>query len=111
MIKGQARYRGIMALLCISSLVLVAHLFEHQILNTSYRSQARARTLMERTISAPRGIIYDRNDDLVVVNEPTYELDMIYREIDPDMDIDLFCSLLNISGAFISVCGLLPQLE
>jgi len=93
MIKGEARYKGIVTLLCIGSLVLVGHLFDHQILDTTYRSQARARTLMERTISAPRGIIYDRNDQLVVVNEPTYELDLVHRELDPDMDIDLFCSM------------------
>jgi len=92
-----SRHQGIVALFCIGSLLLLGHLFEHQIIDKTYRAQAQNRTLIERTISAPRGIIYDRNDKLLVVNEPTYELEMIYREIDPDMDISSFCQLLNIS--------------
>lgn len=92
-----SRYRAIVAFFSIGSLLLVGHLFEHQILNKSYRAQAQNRTLIKRTINAPRGIIYDRNDELLVVNEPTYELEMIGREVDEKMDIERFCSLLKIT--------------
>lgn len=94
---SSSRYQSIVAFVCIGSLLLAGHLFEHQILNKSYRAQAQNRTLIKRTISAPRGIIYDRNDELLVVNEPAYELEMIYREVSEDMDIEEFCKLLNIT--------------
>ena len=92
-----ARYKIIVSLFVIASIVLGAYLLEHQILNKDYRTQAQDRTLIKRTIPAPRGIVYDRNKELLIVNEPTYELEMIYREIKEDMDIQSFCALLQIS--------------
>lgn len=92
-----SRYRVIVLIICVGSLLLLAHLFDHQILDKKYRDQAQSRTLIKRSISAPRGIVYDRNQELLVVNEPTYELEMIYQEVEEDMDIDLFCDLLGIS--------------
>lgn len=92
-----SRYKIIIALFVIGSFILIGYLFEHQILNENYRTQAQNRTLIKRTIPAPRGIVYDRNNELLVVNEPTYELEMIYREIPDDMDLESFCELLEIS--------------
>ena len=95
--EHSSRYRAIVAIMVIGSLLLTGHLFEHQITNKTYRAQAENRTLIERTISAPRGNITDRNGKLIVVNEPTYELEMIKREVSEDMDIGAFCTLLNIT--------------
>lgn len=92
-----SRYKSIVAIMIIGSLLLAGHLFEHQIINKTYRAKAQNRTLIERTISAPRGNILDREDRLIVVNEPTYELEMIKREISEEMDIGAFCTLLNIT--------------
>lgn len=92
-----SRYKIIIAIVTMGSILLIGHLFEHQIINKEYRTQAQNRTLIKRSITAPRGIIYDRDNELLVVNEPTYELEMIYREVDEDMDIEAFCQLLDIS--------------
>ena len=91
------RHKAIVSLIIIGCLVLIGNLFEHQVINKTYSVQAQNRTLIKRTIAAPRGIIYDRNEHLLVVNEPTYELEMIYREIEEDMDLNAFCQLLEIS--------------
>jgi len=93
----ESRYRVIVLLICVGSFLLMGHLFNHQILDKKYSDQAQNRTLIKRSITAPRGIIYDRNQELLVVNEPTYELEMIFQEVKEDMDIDLFCDLLGIT--------------
>ena len=90
------RYKVVVVLTLVGSLVLMANLINHQILNSTYRSQAQNRTLTKETVTPSRGLIYDRNNDLIVVNEPTYELEVIFNEIDEDMDLEHFCSLLKI---------------
>jgi len=91
------RYKTIVVLIWIGGLLLIGHLGIHQLVDTSYQEQAQNRTLLKRSIAAPRGIIYDRDSELLVVNDPTYEIEIIAREIDPDMDKVLFCDLLGIT--------------
>ena len=90
------RYKTVVALVWIGSLLLIGHLALHQLMDTSYKEQAQDRTLLKRSITAPRGIIYDRDSELLMVNDPTYEIEIVAREIDPDMDKALFCDLLGI---------------
>ena len=42
-----------------------------------------------------RGYIYDRNDSLLVANQPSYDVMVIPRDVEP-LDTVLFCSLLKI---------------
>lgn len=44
-----------------------------------------------------RGLIYDRNDKLLVNNFQIYNLNAVYNQINPEMDTTLFCELLEIS--------------
>jgi len=44
-----------------------------------------------------RGLIYDRNNKILVNNFAVYDLNVIYNKIDPEMDTTLFCELLEIS--------------
>lgn len=43
-----------------------------------------------------RGYVYDRNGELLVANQASYDVMVIPREVEP-FDIDEFCSLLKIS--------------
>ncbi len=86
-----------MLLFIIGGLVLIVNLLSHQVINSEYQDRAENRTLTKRTIYPPRGIIYDRNGELLVVNQPTYELEMIYNEIPDDFDKEGFCQLLDIT--------------
>jgi len=45
-----------------------------------------------------RGYIYDRNDSLLVANQPSYDVMVIPREVEP-LDTILFCNLLKIDKA------------
>lgn len=93
------RYKVIATFFGIGAFLLIVNLFEHQVLNSTYQDKAQSRTLIKRTISPPRGLISDRYGKMLVVNEPIYELEMIFHEIDPQMDIARFCNLLNIDKA------------
>lgn len=86
-----------MGLFGLGAFILLANLFYHQVLNEENRNLAKDRTLTQKSINAPRGIIYDRNDKLIVVNQPIYGLEMIYSEISDDMDKEAFCELLDIT--------------
>ena len=43
-----------------------------------------------------RGYVYDRNRELLVANQPSYDVMIIPREVEP-LDTLEFCSLLKIS--------------
>ena len=45
-----------------------------------------------------RGYIYDRNDSLLVANQPSYDVMVVPREVEP-LDTILFCNLLKIDKA------------
>lgn len=91
------RFKVIAVLFALGAVVLMFNLLNHQVINSDYSSQAENRTLTKKSITPPRGTIYDRNEELIVVNQPSYELQMVYAEVPKDFDIDLFCSLLDIS--------------
>ena len=94
--EHKERYKIILILFFLGSGVLIANLFNHQIVDSDYSLKAENRTLIKKTITPPRGVIVDRNDELIVVNEPTYQLEIIYSEISDDFDKIEFCRLLNI---------------
>ncbi len=79
------------------AILLFGQLFYTQILNVKVRQQAQNRSLSTKIITPPRGVITDRHGELIVVNDPSYDLSVVIRELDPKMDTLAFCSLLNIT--------------
>jgi len=67
-----------------------------QLFSTKYKEQAQRTTLEKSLIYPSRGIIYDRNGNTLVYNNPIYVIYATYKKINPNMDTLLFCSLLNI---------------
>lgn len=90
------RYKVIAILFSLGSIVLLFNLLDHQILDSNYSTRAENRTLTKRTIVPARGIISDRNLNLVVINQPTYELEIVVSEINVNFDKAKFCELLEI---------------
>ncbi|HRX28440.1 MAG TPA: penicillin-binding protein 2 [Saprospiraceae bacterium] len=82
-------------ILCASA--LVAKLAQIQIFDDQFQERARNTTLDKKTIYPSRGIVYDRNGELLVQNNPIYDLYVTYNHVDPQMDTTLFCSILGIS--------------
>lgn len=90
------RQRVIQASFIAAAIILVLKVAQLQILDQSLKERADNVTLRKKTIYPFRGMIFDRNENLLVVNKPSYELDVTYNEIDPTMDTVKFCRLLDI---------------
>jgi penicillin-binding protein 2 len=95
--KYVERQKVIIVFFSICALLLVYKSAELQIFESKYREQAR-RTTLDKRISYPsRGLIYDRNNELLVVNTPIYDIKATYKKVDSEMDTVAFCDLLEIS--------------
>ncbi|MEX0882037.1 MAG: peptidoglycan glycosyltransferase, partial [Cyclobacteriaceae bacterium] len=75
--------------------VLVGKLFLIQVTDDSYLRKAE-RNAIQRIVDHPyRGLIYDRNNSLMVFNDPVFDLMVIPREFSLE-DTSKFCDLFNI---------------
>jgi penicillin-binding protein 2 len=72
--------------LCGSMLLFkAAHL---QLLDVKYKEKAKKAALYKNVLYPSRGMVMDRNEKLLVTNAPLYDLNVIYRNIDPKMDTE-----------------------
>lgn len=78
-------------------LIYIVRLFFLQIIDSSSNDKADSNALVRRTIYPSRGLIYDRNGELLVFNQPIYEVTMIVREMGRQFDTVAFCNALDIS--------------
>ena len=78
-------------------LLYVIRLFYLQIIDQSTKNQADNNALVKQTIFPSRGLIYDRNGELLVFNQPIYEVTMTMREMKEGWDTVSFCQCLHIS--------------
>ncbi len=85
--------RGFFILITIA---LVGKSFQLQVLDTSYAETAKAVVVSDITLYPSRGLIFDRNDELLVTNKAMYDLMAIYNLVG-DMDTLKFCELLDIT--------------
>lgn len=93
----QNRRLHIQILITAALLLLAGKAAYLQLIDNSIRRQADAVAIEKYTQYPARGLVYDRNDSLLVTNMPMYDLLVTYDQIDPAMDTLLFCRLLNIS--------------
>ena len=80
-------------------LVYIIRLFYLQVIDQSTKDQADNNALVKQTIYPSRGLIYDRNGELLVFNQPIYEVTMTMRDMGKDWDTTGFCECLQISRA------------
>jgi len=81
----------------IAGSIILYNTAKLQLFNTDFKERAEKTTLQKRTLYPSRGNIYDRHGKLLVINEPIYNLEVIYNELSPEMDTTLICELLRIS--------------
>ena len=98
--KKGARLLYIRALFILAALVLTFKALDLQLLNQSFRREAEA-VAIEKYVKYPsRGMIYDRNGELLVHNNPMYDLLVTYNQVSRDMDTALFFRLLGIERKY-----------
>jgi penicillin-binding protein 2 len=86
----------IMALIVLVALILVVRLFIIQVVKDTYRLSADNNVLRYVTQYPARGLIYDRNNKLLVYNQAAYDL-MVVPAQSSNTDTAQLCSLLEIS--------------
>lgn len=95
--KLRERQKTIQIVLLISALVLVLKAAQLQLFDDALSRRADATTIHRLTIYPPRGLIFDRNDSLLVANNAVYDLMVTYNQISPQMDTLKLCRLLGIT--------------
>jgi len=79
----------------IVGIIFLIKLLSIQVLSDNYRLAAE-NNIIQRIIEYPyRGLIYDRNGDLLVINNPMYDLMVVPMEVEVK-DTAEFCSMFGI---------------
>lgn len=85
----------IQAVFILIGVVFLIKLFALQVADNTYRIKAE-RNIVQRVVEYPfRGLIYDREGELIVYNEPIYDLMVVPRDVFVE-DTAQFCTLFNI---------------
>lgn len=86
----------VIGLIICCSTILAAKMAQLQLFNNQYKEQAKKTTLGIKTIFPSRGLVYDRNKQLLVSNNSIYDIQAVYNNIDKNIDTSEFCNLLKI---------------
>lgn len=81
-------------------LVFIIRLFSLQVTTDQYKRNADSNAFLKKTIYPSRGAIYDRNGDLLVYNEPSYDITVVPREIQ-NLDTADLCQTLSITKEYL----------
>ncbi len=84
------------AFIVIIALIYALRLFELQISDEKYKQSADTNAFLKKTIYPSRGLMYDRNGELVVFNQPAYDVMLVPRDV-AEFDTLDFCNTLNIT--------------
>jgi len=78
-------------------MTFVARLFYVQVIDKQYKLSGSNQAQQEIKIFPTRGYIFDRNGELLVTNQPAYDLLVVSNNV-RDFDTASFCDLLNITS-------------
>ena len=84
---------GIALIIVLCYIVRLAFL---QLSDGEYKTKADSNAFLNNVIFPNRGVIYDRNGELLVFNQPAYDIMVVMREVE-DLDTLDFCQTINIS--------------
>lgn len=76
-------------------IIFIVRLFSIQVVDDSFKTSSENNVIRKETDHPRRGLIYDRNNELIVYNEAAYDL-MITPNQASSIDTNLICSLLSI---------------
>ena len=86
--------------LAIAAALLLGRLFYIQIVNSKYKTDALNNSIVYETIYPPRGVIYDRNGEVLVGNKATYDILVTPREIS-GLDTLALARVLGVDLEFV----------
>lgn len=74
-------------------LCYIARLAFLQLSDEEYKSRADSNAFFNNVIFPSRGVLYDRNGELLVYNQPAYDIMVVMREINQLDTLDFCCTL------------------
>ena len=80
--------------------IYIVRLFTLQLLSDDYKKNADSNAFLKKVEYPSRGAIYDRNGQLLVYNQPAYDIMVIMNEQKGRLDTLAFCKALGISREF-----------
>ena len=81
--------------ICVIVAIYIFRLFSLQVGDDKYKENAESNAFLRRVIYPARGLIYDRNEKLVVFNQPAYDVMLIPKDVG-EFDTVALCKVLNI---------------
>ncbi|MBQ9885032.1 MAG: penicillin-binding protein 2 [Bacteroidales bacterium] len=95
-LEYEKRKYVIMAAAVFLVAVFIARLVVLQLMTDEYKAYADSNAFLHSMQYPARGAIYDRNGELVVFDEPSYDINFIPNEV-TELDTLDFCNALNIT--------------
>jgi penicillin-binding protein 2 len=95
------KYKGrsliiVVFIFCLS-VILLAKSAQLQLISNDYKTKASATALEKQTTYPSRGLIFDRNLNLLVNNNPIYDVYVTINRISENFDTTGFCNIFDIS--------------
>jgi len=95
---NEGRKEIIQILFVITGLVFLIKLFSIQVLDNRYAELADSNAILREVEYPFRGLIYDRNNKLIVYNSPEFDINVIHKDI-KTFDSAKFCKVFQMSRA------------
>ena len=76
-------------------IIFLIRLFSIQVIDDSYKTSSENNVLRKEVDYPSRGLVYDRNDKLIVYNEAAYDLMITPNQL-KEIDTNLLCTILNV---------------
>lgn len=93
----ESRKYVIAGLLLAIVIVFSVRLYNLQIRDPKYKESALSNAFLRKVTYPNRGLIYDRNGNLVVYNQPSYDIMVIPKDLGKDFDTLALAKVLDIS--------------
>lgn len=77
-------------------IIYVIRLFSLQVSEAKYKESADSNAFLKRVLYPARGLMYDREGRLVVLNKPAYDVMIIPKDVQP-FDTTLLCDVLSLT--------------
>lgn len=99
-IDSQNRFRIVFGIIIVAFLFLLFRVAHVQIWDVQSRVEANTTSLVKTIQKPSRGLIYDRNGELIVYNKFVYDINVVYNELSPEMDTSFLFDLLEINNDY-----------
>ena len=95
----KSQYLKITVILAVIAAIFIARLAYLQLFTDRYALNAANTSIKTEYIITQRGVIFDRNGNIMVGNQPSYEISFTEALMRPDFDTLDFCHLMKINKA------------